>query len=78
MRVHLMPFEPDTLFARRSLKRQLFVWRVIGVVALVATVVVTIGRLNGGLTYKRDYLARYTVDGTVSYTHLTLPTILLV
>jgi len=61
-----MPFEPDTLFARRSLKRQLFVWRVIGVVALVATVVVTIGRLNGGLTYKRDYLARYTVDGIIT------------
>ena len=61
-----MPFEPDALFARRRLKRQLFVWRVIGVVALVATIVVTIGRLNGGLAYKRDYLARYTIDGIIT------------
>lgn len=61
-----MPFEPDALLARRSLKQQLFVWRVIGVVALVAAIVVTIGRLNNGLAYKRDYLARYTIDGIIT------------
>jgi len=61
-----MPFEPDAVLARRSLKQQLFVWRVIGVVALVAAIVVTIGRLNNGLAYKRDYLARYTIDGIIT------------
>lgn len=61
-----MSLEPDILFDRRRLKRQLSLWRVIGVVALVAVVVVAVGRLSGGFVYKRDYIARYTVSGIIT------------
>ncbi len=61
-----MSLEPDALFDRRRLKRQLSIWRVIGVVALVAVVVVAVGRLSGGFAYKRDHIARYTVSGIIT------------
>ncbi len=61
-----MSLEPDILFDRRHLKRQLSIWRVIAVVALVAVVVAAVGRMSGGFVYKRDYIARYTVSGVIT------------
>jgi len=58
-----MPLDADALIDRRRLKRQLAVWRVIGVVALVALGAVAIGRATG--LDHRPHVARLVVNGLI-------------
>lgn len=58
-----MSLEPDALVDRRRLKRQLGLWRVVAVLAVVGAVVIGVGRVAGFLG--RDYVARFTVDGVI-------------
>lgn len=58
-----MPLDADALIDRRRLKRQLAVWRVIGVVAVVALVAVAIGRATG--LDHRPHVARLVVSGII-------------
>jgi len=59
-----MSLETDLLIDRRRLKRRLFVWRGIAVLAVVIAAIVAIGptRLVGG----GRYVARLNVDGIIS------------
>jgi protease-4 len=59
-----MSLETDLLIDRRRLKRRLFVWRGIAVLAVVIAAIVAIGptRLVGG----GRYVARLNVDGVIS------------
>ncbi len=57
--------ETDLLVDRRRLKRHLAVWRVLGILALLAAVLVALDRFDGGATL-RDHVARLTVDGFIA------------
>lgn len=57
-----MSFEPDRLLDRRRLKRGVAVWRAIAVVALVAFIVVAIGRFVGGGSVGGDHVVRVWVE----------------
>lgn len=57
-----MSFEPDRLLDRRRLKRGVAVWRALAIVALVALIVVAVGRFVGGGTVDRDHVARLWVQ----------------
>lgn len=57
-----MPLDADVVVARRRLKRRLTFWRAAAVVAVVAAVVLGLGRFG---LLSRDYVARVTVDGLI-------------
>lgn len=58
-----MALESDYLVDRRRMKRRLFLWRSLAIVALVAGVAAGIGRFSGfGYT---DYIARLSVTGVI-------------
>jgi protease-4 len=59
-----MPLDADTLIDRRRLKRQLALWRVVGVVALAGMALLALGRLTG--LGERTHLARLTVHGFIA------------
>jgi protease-4 len=60
-----MKFDPDRLLDRRRLKRGVAVWRVLAIVALVALIVVAVGRfaLDGPAGGK--YIARLWITGLI-------------
>jgi protease-4 len=58
-----MPLDADALIDRRRLKRQLALWRLIGVVALVAVALLAIGKVTG--VTQRSHVARLTVAGFI-------------
>jgi protease-4 len=63
-----MSFEPDRWLDRRRLKRGVIAWRTLAIVALVALVVVGVGRYGfgvGGRLGVGDYVARLWVDGLI-------------
>ena len=60
-----MAFDADLIFDRRRLKRQLTFWRLVALAALVALVVVSFARFAGDGLWRRDYVARLTVDGLI-------------
>ena len=55
--------DADALIDRRRLKRQLALWRVIGILALVAAVAIGLGRAAG---FGRAHVARLPVDGMIT------------
>jgi protease-4 len=59
-----MSFETDLLIDRRRLKRRLFVWRGVAIVALLIAVLVGIGR--AGLLPEGRHIARLNVDGIIT------------
>ncbi len=58
-----MAYDADTLVDRRRLKRRLFLWRGLAILALVAVVVAAVGRFGG--FQGGDYIARLSVDGVI-------------
>ena len=56
-----MALDADHILERRRYKRRLAFWRVAAVVALVAAVAATVGRIEGG----GDYVSRLDVDGLI-------------
>jgi len=58
-----MSLDADHVVERRLLKRRLTYWRVLGIVAVVATVVAAAGRFD--LTERRDHVARLLVEGII-------------
>lgn len=58
-----MLLDADQVIDRRRLKRSLVLWRVVGVVAIVAVIVAVAGR--GGVFFSRDYVARLEVGGFI-------------
>jgi len=59
-----MSIQSDAIIDRRRLKRRLTFWRVIGVLATVAAVVIAVGRI-GGYSETGDRIARITVEGII-------------
>ncbi len=60
-----MALDPDVLFDRRRLKRQLIVWRVLGAVALVALALSLVWRFNQTGLPLGDYVAELDVSGII-------------
>ena len=60
-----MPLESDLLVDRRRLKRGLTFWRALAVVALLAVVVVGLGRFQGLGRFGGDYVARLELTGVI-------------
>ena len=58
-----MTLDADQIIERRRLKRRLTFWRVLGVVALVAVVVVGAGRFD--LVGDDDHVARFVITGII-------------
>lgn len=58
-----MPYEADVLVDRRRLKRRLFVWRALAILAVVALVAAAAGRFAG--FGAGDYVARLSVSGII-------------
>jgi len=58
-----MTLDADQIIERRRLKRRLAFWRVLGIVALVAAVVVGAGRFD--LMAEDDHVARFTIVGII-------------
>ena len=58
-----MTLDADQIIERRRLKRRLTFWRVLGVVALVAVVVVGAGRFD--LVGEDDHVARFAITGII-------------
>ena len=58
-----MTLDADQILERRRLKRRLAFWRVLGIVALVAVVVVGAGRFD--LMAEDDHVARFTIVGII-------------
>ena len=58
-----MTLDADQIIERRRLKRRLTFWRVLGVVALVAVVVVAAGRFD--LVGDDDHVARFVITGII-------------
>lgn len=58
-----MSLESDMIIDRRRLKRRLIFWRVVGVVAIVAAIVVGVGRFD--LSRDSDMIARLDVNGII-------------
>ena len=59
-----MSLEADAIAYRRSLKRRLIFWRVLGIVAVVAVVVVALGRFDG-VPSVGEQIARVEVAGII-------------
>src|SRR6185437_7227445 len=59
-----MSLETDLLLDRRRLKRRLFAWRVVAVVAAVIVVLVAIG--GNGLPVRGSHIARLSVTGIIT------------
>jgi protease-4 len=59
-----MSLETDLLLDRRRLKRRLFAWRVVAVLAAVIAVLVAIG--GNGLPVRGSHLARLSVTGIIT------------
>jgi len=59
-----MPLDADALLDRRRLKRQLAVWRLIGVVALVGLGMLALGKATG--LGQKSHIARLTVAGLIA------------
>jgi protease IV len=58
-----MPLDPDLLVDRRSLKRQISIWRTLAVLALVGVIAAGVGRTN--LLGER-HIARLSVSGVIT------------
>ncbi|MEE2969140.1 MAG: signal peptide peptidase SppA [Pseudomonadota bacterium] len=58
-----MALDADYLVDRRRLKRRLFLWRSLAIIALIAGVAVGVGRFSGGV--HSDYIARLDVSGVI-------------
>jgi protease IV len=59
-----MSLETDLLIDRRRLKRRLFAWRVVAVIAVVAAILVGLGQ--SGLLPERRHIERVTVSGIIT------------
>ncbi len=68
-----MSLETDLLLDRRRLKRRLFLWRAVAIVAVLAAVLTFVRPANvaGGA----DYVARVTVEGVMTSDRKTLKTL---
>ncbi len=60
-----MTLESDLLLDRRRLKRRLFLWRVVALLAVVGALLLGLER-DGELTLERDHVARLTLRGTLT------------
>lgn len=60
-----MTLESDLLLDRRRLKRRLFLWRTVAVLAVVAAGLLALGR-DAELVLAREHVARLTVAGTIT------------
>lgn len=58
-----MSLDADHIVERRRLKRRLVFWRVVGIVAVVAAVLVGLGRTD--LVGREDHIARIAIDGII-------------
>lgn len=62
-----MSLDADSLVDRRRLKRRLGVWRLVGLAAIVAVVVLGLNRAGAGAgVLGRDYVARLVIDGIIT------------
>jgi protease-4 len=57
--------ETDLLLDRRRLKRRLFLWRVVALLAVVGALLLAVDR-DGELKLARDHVARLTLSGTIT------------
>lgn len=60
-----MTLETDLLLDRRRLKRRLFLWRVVALLAVVGALLLAVER-DGELNLARDHVARLTLRGTLT------------
>lgn len=61
-----MPFDADEIVERRRLRRKLTFWRVLGVLAVVAAIVVAVTTLRGSLVPERaEHVARVPIGGII-------------
>ena len=60
-----MTLETDLLLDRRRLKRRLFLWRVVALLAVVGALLLAVDR-DGELKLSRDHVARLTLSGTIT------------
>lgn len=60
-----MTFDPDKLLDRRRLKRGVIAWRAVAIAALVALVVVGVGRFGVDGLRGREHVVRLWVDGII-------------
>ncbi len=60
-----MTLETDLLLDRRRLKRRLFLWRVVALLAVVGALLLAVER-DGELSLARDHVARLTLRGTLT------------
>ena len=60
-----MTLESDLLLDRRRLKRRLFLWRTVAVLAVVAVGLLAMGR-NPGAGLAREHVARLTLSGMIT------------
>jgi protease-4 len=60
-----MSFDPDRLLDRRRLKRGVTAWRAVAIAALVALVVVAVGRFGVDGLRGREHVVRLWVDGII-------------
>ncbi len=60
-----MTLETDLLLDRRRLKRRLFLWRVVALLAVVGALLLAVDR-DGELKLARDHVARLTLSGTIT------------
>ena len=60
-----MTLESDLLLDRRRLKRRLFLWRTVAVLAVVVTGVLALGR-DADTVLGREHVARLTIAGTIT------------
>ena len=58
-----MAYDADALIDRQRLKRRLFIWRSLAILALVGVVAAAVGRV--GSVYRSDYIARIAVTGVI-------------
>lgn len=60
-----MSLDTDALIDRRRLKRRLTAWRIVAVLALVAVVLVAVGRTTGETPWQTPHVARLTIEGVI-------------
>jgi protease-4 len=58
-----MALDADYLVDRRRLKRRLFLWRSLAIIALIAGVAAGVGRFTGAI--QSDYIARLDISGVI-------------